>query len=390
MTHIERFNAILDYKKPDKLPLFIPTMACSVASEILGYPAITGGESIHYKEQKARFEGECAFREFEDCYYHDTFKLAKALNVDIVRDTWRKSRTPVEMPDEYTMKFNDGGPISIAKYFPKTESYGYIRDDASPDDPNVFIKLIERELETMTSREELEQWENSPQFEDDMLSQNRGVLKITELANDEYPVIAGGAGFGFLPDNVGWLQATVMYPEILEPYFIRKAEASLPRIRWMAKRGYRLLTGGLDLAGNTDVVFSPKTFERLLAPAYKIVSDECKRLGVTYTFGSDGNYMKIADIIFKDIGINACVETEQAAGMEVGVLRKKYPDLIVVGAINSGTLHRGTTDDVRKEVRQSLEESEGVQYIPGPSNAVMPGTPVENIYAMIEEIDDFR
>jgi hypothetical protein len=46
--------------------------------------------------------------------------------------------------------------------------------------------------------------------------------------------------------------------------------------------------------------------------------------------------------------------------------------------------------DVREETRATLMESGGYNYIPGPSNAVMHGTPVENVYSMIDEIEKYK
>jgi hypothetical protein len=382
LNSFERFDAVLDLKKPDKLPLFIPTISCSVASKILGYPAHTGGESIHFKEQKARFEGEEAFNAFEVQYFRDTFAIAEALRVDVVRNTWRRTATPTAMPDEYTLEYTHHGKTRIEKFFPETESFGCLRDDNMDGDPDALIRQIEKNLEDMNEGEA-----ETPEFDAAMRRNQKAPLTIKAMAAGKYPALAPGPGFGFAANHTAGLQALVLYPDILAEYFRLQALAAAPYIRWMAKQGFRLLSGGLDLAGPQGLVFSPKIFEKVLAPAYKIVSDECRKNGVTYAFGSDGNYKSISDLLYKDIGIAASVETEEAAGMTVGFLRKNYPDLIVIGAINSTTLHLGSVTDVRKEVRRSLDESEGVQYIPGPSNSVMHGTPPENLFAMIDEIE---
>jgi len=57
--------------------------------------------------------------------------------------------------------------------------------------------------------------------------------------------------------------------------------------------------------------------------------------------------------------------------------------------MSSAFLHRATEAEVRVETRKQLEESGGTHFIPGPSNAVMPGTPVKNLFAMVEEIEKF-
>jgi hypothetical protein len=72
------------------MPLFIPSAACTVASEILGRPAYGGADSLHFAEELSLFMGEAAHAEFEQKYYEDTAALARALRVDIVRDTCTK------------------------------------------------------------------------------------------------------------------------------------------------------------------------------------------------------------------------------------------------------------------------------------------------------------
>ena len=47
MDTYERFNAVLNGKKPDKMPFFFPTIACSVASKLLGTDVNSGGDSLH-------------------------------------------------------------------------------------------------------------------------------------------------------------------------------------------------------------------------------------------------------------------------------------------------------------------------------------------------------
>lgn len=48
MNRFERYCAVLEHKKP----FYFPAIACSVASEILGYPADTGSDSLHFHEEK--------------------------------------------------------------------------------------------------------------------------------------------------------------------------------------------------------------------------------------------------------------------------------------------------------------------------------------------------
>ena len=88
-------------------------------------------------------------------------------------------------------------------------------------------------------------------------------------------------------------------------------------------------------------------------------------------------------------GVQAFGEVDRSAGMTVAKIRAAHPNLIVLGNTASVLLHKGTKEEVKEDTRKQLEESEGINFIPGCSNAIVHGTPIRNIYAMIEEIEKF-
>jgi hypothetical protein len=112
MNSFERFDAILNHRKPDKLPFYFPTIACSVASELLGREVDSGGESLHFKEELSLLQGEQAHREFVQKYQEDAIELNRKLKADIVRQTWRSREKPTKKLDEHTLLFgNEMGDI---------------------------------------------------------------------------------------------------------------------------------------------------------------------------------------------------------------------------------------------------------------------------------------
>jgi len=89
MTGHERFEAIIDGRKPDRLPIYFVAVACTVASEILGREAHTGADSLHFKEELSLLQGERAHLEFEEKHLEDVTALWHKLGVDVVREVWR-------------------------------------------------------------------------------------------------------------------------------------------------------------------------------------------------------------------------------------------------------------------------------------------------------------
>jgi hypothetical protein len=381
MNSFERFDAILRHEKPDKLPFYFPTIACTVASEILGREIDSGADSLHYKEEASWLDGEGAHEEFACRYMENAIELNRKLGADIVRETWRSRSKPTKRLDENTLLFGkEDGPHIIKRFFPEQQSYGVVEDTASPRDSDELAAILKREMvqEIHVTDDQL-----SSIYHEQML--------LKKMADPYFPTIFGGPpAIGIPMTSVAWLEATVLEPELLSEYFMCKAEIAVQHIRWLSKQGIRFINAGADLASNSGPVYSPESFRSILVRPLRLVAEECARYNMVYRFRTDGNIWSLMDYMFKETGVQAYGEVDREATMTVGRIREKCPELIILGNISSATLCKGTEDDVREETRASLMESGGRNYIPGPSNAVVHGTPAGNVYAMVEEINKYR
>lgn len=380
MTPQERFDAVLDHRKPDRMPLYIPTVACSVASELLGYPAHTGGDSLHFKEECSWTLGESAHDEFVHKYREDTLALARKLGVDVARETWRCKRRPARRLDEYTLLFGDeGGRYTVKRYFPETQSYGVVRSTEGYRDVGELKADITASLERDDdpSESELEQ-----RYADQ--------LAIKRLASGEFAVPVGALSLDLPVESAVWLEATALEPELLREYYLHIARGLARHAAWLRGKGYRFVNAGSDIASQDGPLISPRAFERIVEPALTALAGECRRHGMVYCYKSDGNMWGLCDAIFRRAGVQAFGEADRLASMTVGALRARYPGVIALGNVSSVTLATGSARQVREETRATLVESGGVDYVAGPSNAVVHGTPVENVWAMVEEIREFQ
>ena len=380
MNSFERYDAILGHRKPGKMPLYIPTVSCTVASEILGRGVNSGGESLHFKEELSFLAGDTAHDEFVRKYQEDAIELNRKLKADIVRQTWRSSQKPSRRIDKNTILFGDeNGPHVVKRFFPEQQSYGIIEDTTCPRDVDELALKLKNEMK-----------QDYKITEDILFDIYKDHLEFKRLADPYFPTIITGPGMGIPIYNPVWLEATALEPDVLVDYFLYQAEKSIQHIGWIHRHGFRFVNGGADVASNTGPVYSPTTFKNIMIPAYKKIADECNKYGIVYCYRSDGCMWPLADYLFKEAGIQAYGEVDRDASMTVGKIREKYQDLIILGNISSATLQQGTEQDVRNETSRTLIESGGYNYIPGPSNAIMHRTPVENIYAMIDEIEKFR
>lgn len=380
MNSYERFDAILEGKKPDKMPFYFPTIACSVASEILGREVDSGGDSIHFKEEASWLDGENAHQEFVERYRENAIELYRKLGADIARETWRSKGRPTKKLDDYTLLFGkEDGPHVIKRFFPENQSYGVVENTTGFRDIDELKQNLLNEMKR-----------DYKVTEDVLYEEYKDQLELKKMSDPYFPSIVGGLSFPFSMGNVLGLEALVLEPELLRDYYLFHAEIGIQHIEWLHKQGYKFINGGADMATNTGPIFSPKTFETIFVPSLKRITEECSKYGMIYCYRTDGDIWAISDAMFLDGGVQAFGEVDRLASMTVGSLRERYPDLIILGNNSSSTLAIGAVEEVREETRASLEESGGLNFIPGPSNAIVHGTPVENVYAMVEEINNYK
>jgi uroporphyrinogen-III decarboxylase len=129
----------------------------------------------------------------------------------------------------------------------------------------------------------------------------------------------------------------------------------------------------------------------VLTPALKIVVDAAHAVGMYHFYSGDGNFWPVAEDFFDIAGIDGYFETDRSAGMELRPLRERFPKATFIGNIRVQVLHRGTKDDVIKEVMSCLEVAHQLGgVVVGASNMIMPGTPPENIHTMLNLIEKNR
>ena len=71
--------------------------------------------------------------------------------------------------------------------------------------------------------------------------------------------------------------------------------------------------------------------------------------------------------------------------------RERYPHATIQGNIRVQVVHRGNTEDVRREVMDCTQVAHDLGgVIVGTSNLIMPGTPPANIEMMLKTREETR
>jgi uroporphyrinogen decarboxylase len=150
-----------------------------------------------------------------------------------------------------------------------------------------------------------------------------------------------------------------------------------------AIRRYDLYETGIwffdDMAWNDGPMFSPRTFRRVFLPCYEWMCQAFREAGVRHIMlHSDGNIGPILDMLI-DAGIMAINPVEPKAGMHASQLRQRYGrNLALIGGLcNAAILPRGTPQEIEAHVLDVLSAGVGGGLVIG-THSIGPDVPVSN------------
>ena len=378
----ERVLSLFEGKQPDKIPIHNISFSSYAASLIIGREAYVGGGIQQWREACALWDGEESHREFIERCEKDAFDLSVAMNHDILRlDYWRKNVKPAKKLDEYTFLYgNQETEWQIWKFDPETEMYQKV--DSSAASTRNSSEGLEATVATLGKKAE----DFSPSAE--LVAQ---LETRRQLYGSRYALRTGGVPMGIPYGSAPWMEATLLKPDLVGRYLDGLVVRARNTIPVYAEYGVKTVFGGGDFASNSGPFYSPAVFHNLLLPRLRIITDICHKYGIYYLFGSDGNLWPVAEDLFRQSGIDGYYEIDRRAGMDLARLRQNYPNLVLIGNISSHTMHRGSKDDVIRETMSCLQAAKqfGKMAI-GCSNVIVPGTPFENIFALLETLSDNR
>jgi hypothetical protein len=368
----QRCLATLRGEAVDRAPRYIPAIACAVSSGLLGRPAHTGTGSLRYAEVAAWAKGEAAHAEFEAQLIEDLVAIQRALDVDVLRNPWRMNERPDAQLDEYTFRFGpESGEHTIWQYQPAAADFSPVFQSPRRDPPEARLRAEVARLEADAANA--------------MTVARAAIAPAVELwrrFGQEFYVCSAGAGIGvsYEPDD---LELLVTAPDLIRRKTLLQAEHAIAVGRAVLEAGLPpVMAGGGDLAGNLGPIYSPAMFRDLVLPAYVKALTALNQMGVHYYFRSDGNLWTLMDMLFTEAACPGYGETDRDAAMTVAAIRARFPRLVIWGNVSSSLLMHGTPAEVRAQAQATVAEAGGRGYFQGCSNAIVQGTPLENVRAM--------
>ena len=178
-------------------------------------------------------------------------------------------------------------------------------------------------------------------------------------------------------------------PELAEEILELPYRYHLVAAERLVRMGVDMIWLGDDVGQQTGMLMSPKHWRRFLKPRMAELIATLKGINphLRVAYHTDGCvYAIIPELV--EIGVDV-LNPVQPAAMDPLRLKRDYgQDLCFWGSMDEQhTLPFGTPEDVRREVRQRVATlGAGGGLILGPTHHVQLDTPLENFWAMLQEV----
>lgn len=347
MTSRERVQAALLHTEPDRTPVFEYVLLAPVADRLLGRPY--GADPSRWGALVAELGWGGAVRRSA----LDQLDLALRLGHDllyVVPNPPPPGPPPPESPPE----------------------------PPPPDDP------VER-LALRNARSA-----RAPRCPDETLLVYE-VLRAEMARRDvDLPILAPAYAHGVWTD-VDLMQTMLLAPEVARRHFRLATAHALARIEKYLARGVDQIGVGGDFSGTRPMI-SPAAYRTFIVPELQRLVRRIHAAGKTAVNASDGNLWPVLDDFLFATGVDAYLEIDLHAGMDMALLKPICRGRVALyGNLDCGTtLSFGSPDDVRRHTLECLEKGWGDGgHILCASNAITASVPLENYLAVVNAYREF-
>jgi uroporphyrinogen-III decarboxylase len=208
------------------------------------------------------------------------------------------------------------------------------------------------------------------------------IKKKREKRNTLLAILAAPVGFfGSIRALLGEKRLYMMYYD--DPDLVKDIAQHLCSL-WLAiseeltsKFDFDIALFWEDMAGKQGSLVSPSIFREFMMPYYKKLIGFLKSRGIKhFLVDSDGKLDELIPL-FIESGINSIMPIERQAGNDIIEIRKKYPELGILGGFDKNSLAKG-----RENIDKELEKIEWViktgGYIPSGDHSIPPDSSWES------------
>lgn len=179
-------------------------------------------------------------------------------------------------------------------------------------------------------------------------------------------------------------------PELLDALFDKIGNLVLSMFEYFAESdAVDVIWYSDDIAYISGLMMSPTILRKYFFPWLKKIGDMAKSSNKPLIYHTDGLLFDVMEDII-DCGVDALHPIEPQA-MAIAEVKQRYGDrLCLIGHVDVDLLARGSTEQVREQVRKNIEEAAyNGGYCIGSGNSIPDYVKYENYIAMLEAAKEF-
>jgi len=358
MTSRERVELSFKHKEPDRTPLFEYVLLPPIADEILKRTMV---EYMSDKELWFRFVKEYGLENAVKKYVEDRIDLSEILGHDMLY------LCPNPVPDQIY-------------FYDPLEEIGLRFKIKAEDDP--VERLIERNkrVKDLLFNEYPEESFLVYHFAKQEMSR-RGL---------DLPILAPAYFHGIWTD-ADLMQVMVLEPEIAKEHFSLATKRAIKLIDVYISMGIDQIGIGGDFAGK-QLLISPEAYRRFIMPEVRKCARRIHEGGRYSVNASDGNLWSVIEDFLIGCDVDAYLEIDMSAGMDLRKLKKLYGNRVLLfGNMDCGTvLSFYDETEIRRITFEILEAGWGDGgHIFTASNAITESVPLKNYLAMVNAYKEY-
>jgi uroporphyrinogen decarboxylase len=183
----------------------------------------------------------------------------------------------------------------------------------------------------------------------------------------------------------------VTNPEFVHRLARKVIEYKKAVIERAIKEGVDIILSGDDYAYHQGLMMSKAHFKEYVLPYLKEIVELTKKHGKYFIKHCDGNIWSIIDD-FIDIGVDGLHPLEPIAGMDIGEVKERYGDrLVLIGNVDcSSLLTWGSEEEVCEATKETIAKAApNGRYILSSSNSIHSSVKAKNLLALIQTARKF-
>jgi uroporphyrinogen-III decarboxylase len=352
MTSRERVKSAFSHLQPDRTPIFEYVLLPPVAEQVLGRPFV---EYLGGMEAWLDQAAEAGFEQTLRAYARGRVEIAARLGHDMIC----LSPNPV--------------PGAAYSYDPLSEIGAQFTVAAEGDPVERLIRRNRQVADTMLG---------APPGDSYLVYDiAREEMKKRDL---DLPILAPAYFHGIWTDS-DLMQVMALEPEVAREHFGLATRRALAAIEDYARIGIDCIGIGGDFAG-VRLLISPEAYRQFIVPEVRACARRVRDVGAWSVNASDGNLWPVLDDFLGGCEVDAYLEIDMSAGMDLGRLKAGWGDRITfLGNMDCGRiLSFCSPGEIRGVTHAILNAGWGNGgHVFTASNAITASVPLANYLAMV-------